>query len=79
MHSELQTDQTQPNPPPPPPKSKGLAADVVMSGANLRRWSLRMAKAMAEKFADESARYRRRPHLETFSAPDPRYNSALSL
>ncbi|KAK9861218.1 hypothetical protein WJX84_003647 [Apatococcus fuscideae] len=37
-----------------------------------RRWSLRMAKAIAEKFADESARYRRRPHLEAFSASDPR-------
>ena len=29
-----------------------------------------MAKAIAEKFADESARYRRRPHLEAFSAPE---------
>lgn len=32
-----------------------------------------MAKAMAEKFADESARYRRRPHLETFASSDSRY------
>ncbi|KAK9853117.1 hypothetical protein WJX84_011625 [Apatococcus fuscideae] len=37
-----------------------------------RRWCLRMAKAVAEKFADETARYRRRSHLDNFASTGPR-------